>query len=208
LSGGGKSSGVMSFLKIGDRAAGAIKSGGTTRRAAKMVILDIDHPDIETFVDWKKVEEDKARLLIQAGGYPADFNGEAYATVSGQNSNNSVRVTNGFVQAVMDDGDWELINRTDGKVRKTVKARDLWNRIADAAWACADPGLQFDTTINEWHTSPAGGRIRASNPCSEYLFLDDTACNLASINLVRFYDDQAGVFDIAAYEHAIRLWTV
>ncbi len=208
LSGGGKSSGVMSFLKIGDRAAGAIKSGGTTRRAAKMVILDVDHPDIETFVDWKKVEEDKARLLIQAGGYPADFNGEAYATVSGQNSNNSVRVTNEFVQAVMDDGDWELVNRTDGKVRKTVKARDLWNRIADAAWACADPGLQFDTTINEWHTSPAGGRIRASNPCSEYLFLDDTACNLASINLVRFYDDETGVFDIAAYEHAIRLWTV
>ncbi len=208
LSGGGKSSGVMSFLKIGDRAAGAIKSGGTTRRAAKMVILDVDHPDIEAFVDWKKVEEEKAKLLIQHGGYPADFNGEAYATVSGQNSNNSVRVSNEFVQAVIEDADWELINRTDGSVRKTIKARDLWTRIAEAAWACADPGLQFDSTINEWHTSPAGGRIRASNPCSEYMFLDDTACNLASINLVRFYDDETEVFDIEAYQHAIRLWTI
>ena len=208
LSGGGKSSGVMSFLKIGDRAAGAIKSGGTTRRAAKMVILDVDHPDIETFVDWKKVEEEKAKLLIQHGGFPADFNGDAYATVSGQNSNNSVRVTNEFVDAVMADGEWELIDRTTGNVRKTVKARDLWTRIAEAAWACADPGLQFDTTINEWHTSPAGGRIRASNPCSEYMFLDDTACNLASLNLVKFYDDDSGAFDIEAYQHAIRLWTI
>ncbi|MDP9494498.1 MAG: vitamin B12-dependent ribonucleotide reductase, partial [Actinomycetota bacterium] len=137
LSGGGKSSGVMSFLKIGDRAAGAIKSGGTTRRAAKMVILDVDHPDIEKFVDWKKVEEDKARVLINHGGFAADFNGDAYATVSGQNSNNSVRITNDFVQSVVDDSDWDLINRTDGSVRKTVKARDLWNRIAEAAWACA-----------------------------------------------------------------------
>ena len=208
LSGGGKSSGVMSFLKIGDRAAGAIKSGGTTRRAAKMVILDVDHPDIETFVEWKKVEEEKAKVLIAHGGLPADFNGDAYATVSGQNSNNSVRVTNEFVQAVLDDGDWELTNRTDGRVHKTIKARDLWTRIAEAAWACADPGLQFDSTINEWHTSPAGGRIRASNPCSEYLFIDDTACNLASLNLVRFYDDETGDFDIPAYQHAIRLWTI
>jgi ribonucleoside-diphosphate reductase alpha chain len=208
LSGGGKSSGVMSFLKIGDRAAGAIKSGGTTRRAAKMVILDVDHPDVERFIDWKKVEEDKARVLINHGGLPADFNGDAYATVSGQNSNNSVRVTNDFIQTVIDDGDWNLINRTDGSVRKTVKARDLWDRIAEAAWACADPGLQFDTTVNEWHTSPAGGRIRASNPCSEYMFLDDTACNLASINLVRFHDDETGVFDIEAYQHAVRLWTI
>ncbi len=208
LSGGGKSSGVMSFLKIGDRAAGAIKSGGTTRRAAKMVILDVDHPDIEKFIDWKKVEEEKARVLISHGGLPADFNGDAYATVSGQNSNNSVRLSNDFIQAVTDDGDWDLINRTDGSVRKTVKARDLWSQIAEAAWACADPGLQFDTTVNEWHTSPAGGRIRASNPCSEYMFLDDTACNLASINLVRFYDDENGVFDIEAYRHAIRLWTI
>ncbi len=208
LSGGGKSSGVMSFLKIGDRAAGAIKSGGTTRRAAKMVILDVDHPDVETFVDWKKVEEEKAKLLIQHGGFPADFNGEAYATVSGQNSNNSVRVTNDFVRAVENDDDWNLIDRTTGQIRKTVKARDVWNRIAEAAWACADPGLQFDTTINEWHTSPAGGRIRASNPCSEYMFLDDTACNLASINLVKFYDDATGEFDLEGYQHAIRLWTI
>ena len=207
LSGGGKSSGVMSFLKIGDRAAGAIKSGGTTRRAAKMVILDVDHPDIEAFVDWKKVEEDKARLLIQHGGYPADFNGEAYATVSGQNSNNSVRVSHDFLEAVAADDDWELTERTTGAVRKTVKARDLWRRIAEAAWACADPGLQFDTTINEWHTSPAGGRINASNPCSEYLFLDDTACNLASLNVVKF-ERPDGTFDIEAYSHAIRLWTI
>ncbi len=208
LSGGGKSSGVMSFLKIGDRAAGAIKSGGTTRRAAKMVILDVDHPDIETFIDWKKVEEDKARVLIQHGGMPADFNGEAYLTVSGQNSNNTVRVTDDFIQAVITDGDWQLLNRTDGSVRKTVKARDLWTRIADAAWACADPGLQFDTTINEWHTCPAGGRIKASNPCSEYMFLDDTACNLASLNLIKFYDAESGTFDVDAYQHAIRIWTV
>jgi ribonucleoside-diphosphate reductase alpha chain len=208
LSGGGKSSGVMSFLKIGDRAAGAIKSGGTTRRAAKMVILDVDHPDIETFIDWKKVEEEKAKILIQHGGYAADFNGEAYATVSGQNSNNSVRVTNEFLEAVEADGDWDLINRTDGSVRKTVKAREVWKRIAAAAWACADPGLQFDTTINEWHTCPAGGRINASNPCSEYMFLDDTACNLASINLVRLCDDASGTFDVEGYQHAIRLWTL
>ncbi len=208
LSGGGKSSGVMSFLKIGDRAAGAIKSGGTTRRAAKMVILDVDHPDIETFIDWKRVEEEKAKLLINHGGFPADFNGEAYATVSGQNSNNSVRISNDFVNAVEQDDDWDLINRLDGSVRKTIKARDLWSRIAEAAWACADPGLQFDSTINEWHTSPAGGRIRASNPCAEYVFLDDTACNLASINLVRFYDDESGEFDIEAYKHAIRIWTI
>jgi ribonucleoside-diphosphate reductase alpha chain len=208
LSGGGKSSGVMSFLKIGDRAAGAIKSGGTTRRAAKMVILDVNHPDIETFVDWKKVEEEKAKVLIQAGGFPADFNGEAYATVSGQNSNNSVRVNNDFLEAIENDGDWELINRTDGSVRRKIKARELWKRIAEAAWACADPGLQFDTTINEWHTSPAGGRINASNPCSEYMFLDDTACNLASINLVKLYDDATGTFDVEGYQHAIRLWTI
>ncbi len=207
LSGGGKSSGVMSFLKIGDRAAGAIKSGGTTRRAAKMVILDVDHPDIELFIDWKKAEEDKARILIQKGGMPADFNGEAYATVSGQNSNNSVRVTSDFVEAVIADGDWDLTRRTDGAVAKTIKARDLWRQISEAAWACADPGLQFDTIINEWHTCPEGGRIRGSNPCSEYMFLDDTACNLASLNLVRFMNED-GSFDIDSYQHAIRLWTM
>jgi ribonucleoside-diphosphate reductase alpha chain len=207
LSGGGKSSGVMSFLKIGDRAAGAIKSGGTTRRAAKMVILDLDHPDIEEFVDWKKVEEEKAKILIRYGGYPADFNGEAYATVSGQNSNNSVRVPNEFIHALEEDGDWKLTERTTGKVRKTIKARDLWKRIAEAAWACADPGVQFDTIINEWHTCPTGGRIRATNPCSEYVFLDDTACNLASINLVKFLRED-GSFDVESFEHVVRLWTI
>jgi ribonucleoside-diphosphate reductase alpha chain len=207
LSGGGKSSGLMSFLKVGDRAAGAIKSGGTTRRAAKMVILDIDHPDIETFIAWKAVEEEKVRALI-AAGYPADFNGDAYATVSGQNSNNSVRLTNDFIEAVLADEDWDLTSRTDGSTMKTVKARDLWHQIAEAAWASADPGVQFHNTINEWHTSPAGGEIRASNPCSEYLFLDNTACNLASVNLGQFFDDESGVFDLDAYKHAIRLWTM
>ena len=197
----------MSFLKIGDRAAGAIKSGGTTRRAAKMVILDLDHPDIEDFIEWKAIEEDKARALI-AAGYPADFNGEAYATVSGQNSNNSVKVPTEFLTAIEEDSDWDLIARTDGSVMKTVKARDLWNKIADAAWRCADPGVQYDTTINEWHTSPMGGRIRASNPCSEYLFLDNTACNLASLNLVKFYDDETQIFDVASYKHALRIWTI
>ncbi len=208
LAGGGKSSGLMSFLKIGDRAAGAIKSGGTTRRAAKMVILDTDHPDIEEFIAWKRDEEQKARLLIEHGGFPADFNGEAYMTVSGQNSNNSVRVDDRFIKAVAEDGDWDLINRLEGDVSKTVRARDLWEQIADAAWACADPGVQYHTTINEWHTCPADGEIRASNPCSEYMFLDDTACNLASINLGAFLDDASGRFDTDGYLHAIRLWTI
>jgi ribonucleoside-diphosphate reductase alpha chain len=207
LSGGGKSSGLMSFLKVGDRAAGAIKSGGTTRRAAKMVILDIDHPDVETFIDWKAEEEKKVRALV-AHGYSSDFNGEAYATVSGQNSNNSVRVTNEFLEAVTEDADWDLIGRYDGSVFKTVKARDLWRRIADAAWQCADPGVQYHSTINEWHTSPAEGPIRASNPCSEYMFLDNTACNLASLNLVKFYDAATNKYDLEAYQHAIRIWTV
>ena len=208
LAGGGKSSGLMSFLKIGDRAAGAIKSGGTTRRAAKMVILDVDHPDIEEFIDWKHVEEQKARLLIDHGGFPADFNGEAYMTVSGQNSNNSVRVDRQFLQAVVDGGDWQLINRVEGDVARTVQASDIWQRIAEAAWACADPGMQYHSTINEWHTCPEGGEIRASNPCSEYMFLDDTACNLASINLVAFLDKESGRFDIESYLHAIRIWTI
>ncbi|MEZ5174795.1 MAG: vitamin B12-dependent ribonucleotide reductase [Acidimicrobiia bacterium] len=207
LSGGGKSSGLMSFLKVGDRAAGAIKSGGTTRRAAKMVILDVDHPDIETFVAWKANEEQKVKALI-AAGYPADFNGEAYATVSGQNSNNSIRMTNDFLEAVNNDGDWHLTRRTDGETMRTVRARDLWRQIAEAAWASADPGVQFHTTINEWHTSPAGGEIRASNPCSEYMFLDNTACNLASLNLGKFYDDASGEFGLDDYRYAIRLWTV
>ncbi|MDP9369290.1 MAG: vitamin B12-dependent ribonucleotide reductase, partial [Chloroflexota bacterium] len=207
LSGGGTSSGLMSFLRVGDRAAGAIKSGGTTRRAAKMVCLDLDHPDIEAFVSWKADEEKKVAALI-AAGYPSDFNGEAYSTVSGQNSNNSVRVPNAFVKAVEEDGTWDLVRRTDGKVAKTVRARDLWNRIAEAAWQCADPGVQFDTTINEWHTCPESGRINASNPCSEYMFLDNTACNLASLNLIKFVDTETGAFDVEAFRHATRLWTI
>lgn len=267
LSGGGKSSGLMSFLKIGDRAAGAIKSGGTTRRAAKMVTVDLDHPDIEAYIDWKVIEEQKVAALVtgsktcqthlnavmaacangtdpkdnkdlrkaisaarkagvpenyvqrvmQFAGqgftsidfrtYDTDWDSEAYLTVAGQNSNNSVRIPNGFVQAVLDDADWNLIRRTDGKVAKTVRARDLWDKIGHAAWACADPGVQFDSTINEWHTCPESGRINASNPCSEYMFLDDTACNLASLNLLAFRRPN-GSFDIEAFEHACRLWTV
>jgi len=274
LSGGGRSSGLMSFLKVGDRSAGAIKSGGTTRRAAKMVCLDIDHPDVEAFIDWKVVEEQKVAALVAGSklceqhlnaimkachtgsdplrrfdvaqnealrsaiahaksaqiplnyihrviqlaqqGYSAlrfptydtDWDSEAYYTVSGQNSNNSVRVSNAFMEAVEKDDDWHLTYRTTGKIAKTLKARALWDEIAYAAWSCADPGLQFDTTINEWHTCPADGPIRASNPCSEYMFLDDTACNLASLNLAKFYDPQTGQFDVAGYRHAIRLWTI
>ena len=208
LSGGGTSSGLMSFLRVGDRAAGAIKSGGTTRRAAKMVVLDIDHPDIEKFINWKMDEEKKVAALI-AAGYPSDFNGEAYSTVSGQNSNNSVRVSEAFLQAVERDEDWHLRWRTDPtRVSKSVSARALWQQIAEAAWHCADPGLQFDTTINDWHTSPEAGRINASNPCSEYMFLDNTACNLASLNLLKFLDVESGQFDVAAYRHAVRLWTI
>ncbi|MDP2697037.1 vitamin B12-dependent ribonucleotide reductase [Thalassospira sp.] len=276
LSGGGRSSGLMSFLKIGDRAAGAIKSGGTTRRAAKMVVVDIDHPDIENYINWKVIEEQKVAALVAGSKlaekhltavlsacnnwdgaadsedrldarknpqlkeailaaravmipdsyinkiiqfarqgfteisfktYDTDWDSEAYLTVSGQNSNNSVRVSNAFLQAVLDDGKWELIRRTDGKVAETMQARDLWEKVSEAAWACADPGIQYDTTINEWHTCPNSGRINASNPCSEYMFLDDTACNLASLNLMNFRSDDGGV-DVAAYEHAVRLWTI
>jgi len=207
LSGGGTSSGLMSFLKVFDRAAGAIKSGGTTRRAAKMVVLNMDHPDIETFINWKVLEEKKVAALI-AAGYSSDFNGDAYATVSGQNSNNSVRVTSEFMKAVQDDADWDLTWRTNGKVVRTVKARDLWKQVAEAAWACADPGVQFDTTINDWHTALGSGRINASNPCSEYMFLDDTACNLASLNLMKFYDADSNTFRVSDYLHAIRVWTI
>ena len=275
LSGGGKSSGLMSFLKIGDRAAGAIKSGGTTRRAAKMVTVDIDHPDIEEYIDWKVVEEQKVAALVAGSKlaqkhmsevmaacvnaselndtdkydpkvnkelkkailsarksmipenyvqrviqfaqqgfteisfrtYDTDWDSEAYLTVAGQNSNNSVRVTNEFLNAVADKGDWQLIRRIDGEVAETVNASELWDKIAHAAWACADPGLQYDTTINEWHTCPEGGRINASNPCSEYMFLDDTACNLASLNLMQFRRED-GSFDIPMFEHAVRLWTI
>ena len=272
LSGGGKSSGLMSFLKIGDRAAGAIKSGGTTRRAAKMVVVDADHPDIEKFVNWKVVEEQKVAALVagsrlaeshlnaviaacRAGEgedrfqparnpelkravrdarralipesyteraidfarqgftrvdfktYDTDWDSEAYLTVSGQNSNNSVRVTNDFLRAVEQDGPWNLINRTDGHVAKTISARDLWRQIGVAAWSCADPGIQYHTTVNEWHTCPAGGEIKASNPCSEYMFLDDTACNLASLNLMAYRGEDGGI-DIEGYEHSVRLWTI
>ncbi|WP_276498988.1 vitamin B12-dependent ribonucleotide reductase [Pontibacter litorisediminis] len=207
LSGGGTSSGLMSFLKVGDRAAGAIKSGGTTRRAAKMVSLDLDHPEIEAFINWKKDEERKVAALI-AAGYSSDYEGEAYATVSGQNSNNSVRVPNSFFEALRQNQDWHLTARTDGSILKSIPARKLWQQVAEAAWACADPGVQFDTTINEWHTCPAEGPIKGSNPCSEYMFLDDTACNLASLNLLRFFDEERQEFDIAAFEHACRLWTV
>ncbi|WP_311028253.1 vitamin B12-dependent ribonucleotide reductase [Mesorhizobium koreense] len=274
LSGGGKSSGLMSFLKIGDRAAGAIKSGGTTRRAAKMVVVDIDHPDIEQYIDWKVNEEQKVAALVTGSKivrkhlgeimkacvncegqdddcfdpsintalkrairaakrdavpentikrviqfarqgytqitfktYDTDWDSEAYLTVSGQNSNNSVSLKEDFLRAVENDSDWNLVNRIDGKVAKTLKARELWEKIGYAAWASADPGLHFNTTMNDWHTSPAAGPIRASNPCSEYMFLDDTACNLASINLLT-YRNADGTIDIAAYEHSVRLWTM
>ncbi len=270
LSGGGRSSGLMSFLRVGDRSAGAIKSGGTTRRAAKMVCLDVDHPDIESFVNWKVIEEQKVAALVTGsilnnkhlnnvikacydGGsfdprentalyqaiaeakedqicpnyiqraiqlaregktgiefpiYDAGYESEVYVTVSGQNSNNSVRLSNEYLRAVESDSDWELKSRTNGETTKRIKARDLWDDICSSAWSCADPGTQYDTTINDWHTCPAGGRINASNPCSEYMFLDDTACNLASINLTTFYDPQTGAFDMAGYRHAIRIWTI
>ncbi len=207
LSGGGTSSGLMSFLKIGDRAAGAIKSGGTTRRAAKMVCLDLDHPEIMEFINWKVEEEKKVGALINAG-YPSDYEGEAYRTVSGQNSNNSVRIPNEFFDRLEAGEDWELKARMDGRVMKKVPAKEVWNQIAYAAWRCADPGTQYDTTINEWHTCPQGGRINASNPCSEYMFLDNTACNLASINLRKFYNENDNSFDVEGFEYTARLWTV
>tara|TARA_B100001121_G_scaffold250150_1_gene226020 strand:+ start:63968 stop:67549 length:3582 start_codon:yes stop_codon:yes gene_type:complete len=224
LSGGGKSSGLMSFLKIGDRAAGAIKSGGTTRRAAKMVCLDADHPDIEAFVNWKVREELKVGALVEGLKHLSpeqmelaekiglnldyDFNGEAYQTVSGQNSNNSIRLTSEFFRAVDTDSQWDLIRRTDGDIAKSISARNLWDQICSAAWNCADPGVQYDSTINQWHTCPQSGRINASNPCSEYMFLDDTACNLASINLLKFYDSENRTFDVEHYAHAIDVWTM
>jgi ribonucleoside-diphosphate reductase alpha chain len=275
LSNGGKSSGLLSFLKIGDRAANAIKSGGTTRRAAKMVILEADHPDIEDFIDWKVKEEQKVAALVtgskiikkalkaimdacvNCGGpgvdffdpatnpalkkqirlarrvyvpdavitrviqlarqgqtainfaeFTTDWDSDAYLTVSGQNSNNTIRVTDEFLRAVEADGDWVLTARLDGAPVKVMKARDLWHKIGHAAWACADPGLQFHTTINDWHTCPAAGPIVASNPCSEYMFLDDTACNLASLNLLKFESKNSDPFDFKAVSHAVRLWTL
>jgi ribonucleoside-diphosphate reductase alpha chain len=227
LSGGGRSSGLMSWLRIGDRAASAIKSGGTTRRAAKMVCLDMDHPDILDFIDWKVREEIKVQAMVEGLrllkrlnpdvarqceefklNLDYDFNGEAYQTVSGQNSNNSVRIPDSFFEALDSDGEWVTRWRTTGKPARVYKARDLWERIGFAAWRCADPGVQFDTTINAWHTCPRGGRINASNPCSEYMFLDDTACNLASLNVLKFYDAGARTFDVESFEHAVDLWTI
>jgi ribonucleoside-diphosphate reductase alpha chain len=227
LSGGGKSSGLMSWLRIGDRAASAIKSGGTTRRAAKMVCLDMDHPDILTFINWKVREEIKVQAMVEglrllkeknksiahaaermSLDLDYDFNGEAYQTVSGQNSNNSVRVPDAFFDALDEGGDWQTTWRTSGKVARTFRARELWDAIGYAAWRCADPGVQFDSTINAWHTCPSAGRINASNPCSEYMFLDNTACNLASLNVLKFYDSASRRFDIEAYEHAADIWTV
>jgi ribonucleoside-diphosphate reductase alpha chain len=202
LGGGGSSSGLLSFLKVFDAGAGAIKSGGTTRRAAKMVCIDMDHPDIEDFINWKVQEEKKVAALI-AGGYSADFNGEAYATVTAQNANTSVRLTDEFLEAVQNGGQWQTTYRTTGKVAKTYQARELWDQVAKAAWQCADPGVQYDTTINEWHTCSNTDRIHASNPCSEYMFLDDSACNLASINLLKFIGED-GSFDIVGYRHAAR----
>jgi ribonucleoside-diphosphate reductase alpha chain len=226
LSGGGTSSGLMSFLEVFDRAAGATKSGGTTRRAAKMVCLDMDHPEIEGFINWKVREERKAHALI-AAGFSSDFNGEAYHTISGQNSNNSVRVTDDFMRAALIGGKWQTVMRTTGKVCDTYDAKNLWQQIAEAAWACADPGVQYDTTINRWHTCPNTSPIRASNPCSEYMFLDDSACNLASVNLIKFLTPKVAErasdgavattraiyaengdfdFDIEGYRHACRIF--
>ncbi len=204
LSGGGTSSGLMSFLEVLDRGAGATKSGGTTRRAAKMVVLDMDHPEIVEFVRWKSREEKKVAALV-AAGYSSDFNGEAYATVSGQNSNNSVRVPDSFMNAVAADGGWNTTMRTTGEVYETLPARKLWRDVADAAWGCADPGVQFDDTIQKWHTCKDTDRIHATNPCSEFVFLDDTACNLASVNLMKFRREDGG-FDIDGYRHANRVF--
>ena len=204
LSGGGTSSGLMSFLEVLDRGAGATKSGGTTRRAAKMVVLDMDHPEIVDFVRWKVREEKKVAALV-AAGYPSDFNGEAYGTVSGQNSNNSVRIPDTFMQAVVSDGPWQTTFRTTGQVHETHRARDLWHEIAQSAWQCADPGVQFDGHIQRWHTCKGTDRINATNPCSEFVFLDDTACNLASINLMKFLRED-GSFDVEGYRHANRVF--
>jgi len=207
LSGGGTSSGLMSWLQIFDRAAGAIKSGGTTRRASKMVIMNVDHPDIEVFIDWKYREEQKAATLI-ASGYSGGLEGEAYQTVSGQNSNNSIRVTDDFMKAVEEDGDWHLTWRTDpSHISKTLKAKAIWDKIVDATWNCGDPGLQFDSTVNHWHTCLASGRINGSNPCSEFMFIDDSSCNLASLNLIKFYDEKTKSFNLEEFQHAVRIWT-
>lgn len=204
LSGGGTSSGLISFLKVFDAGAGATKSGGTTRRAAKMVILDIDHPEIEKFIKWKANEEKKVAALV-AAGYSSDYEGEAYKTVTGQNANNSVRLTDKFIQAVINNEKFQTIARTTGEVWKEYNAKDLWDMISEAAWQIGDPGLQFDDAINKWHTCKNSGRINASNPCSEYMFLDDSSCNLASINLKKFLNDD-GTFNLEEYKHACELF--
>jgi len=203
LSGGGKSSGLMSFLEVLDRGAGSIKSGGTTRRAAKMVVLDVDHPEILEFIHWKSKEEKKARRLVDAG-FDVD---EAYRTVSGQNANNSVRVNDAFMKAVESDGDWTLTYRKDQSIVETMKAKDLLAQMAQSAWECGDPGLQYDTHINHWHTCKKSGRINASNPCSEYMFLDNSACNLASLNLTKFLDSN-GEFSVEAFRHAVSVFFI
>ncbi len=207
LSGGGTSSGVISFLKVYDTVAGSIKSGGTTRRAAKMVILNIDHPEIEDFIRWKADEEKKFSALIGAGLVKADSIESAGEHVFGQNSNNSVRVTDDFMKNVIEDGDWNLTWRTDGRVAKIIKSRHLWDTIAQSAWECADPGLQFDTTYNDWHTCPVSGRQNATNPCSEFAFIDNSSCNLASLNLGKLLEN-GGTFNVEAFKHAVRLWTI
>src|SRR3989454_689542 len=202
LAGGGTASGPVSFMKGYDAFAGVIKSGGKTRRAAKMVILNADHPDIVEFINCKVDEEKKAWALIDAG-YDGSFTGPAYSSIFFQNSNNSVRVTDDFMRAVLDDDQWQTRAVTTGKVMETYKARDLMRQIAEGTWVCGDPGMQFDTTVNDWHTCPATARINASNPCSEYMFLDDSACNLASINLMKFLKPD-GEFDVAAFKAACR----
>jgi ribonucleoside-diphosphate reductase alpha chain len=202
-SSGGKSSGPVSFMRGADSVAGTIKSGGKTRRAAKMVILNIDHPDVEEFIWCKTIEERKSRVLA-AAGFDMDLDGKDAFSVQYQNANNSVRVSDDFMKAVENDADWNLLAVKDGRVVKTVRARDLWQQIAESSWECADPGLQFDTTINHWHTTPNAGRINGSNPCSEYMHLDDSACNLASINLLKFLKDD-GTFDIKGYIQTIRV---
>ncbi|MBW3592686.1 MAG: vitamin B12-dependent ribonucleotide reductase, partial [Actinobacteria bacterium] len=201
LSKGGHASGPVSFMRGADASAGTIKSGGKTRRAAKMVILDIDHPDVEEFIWCKAHEEDKVRVL-EAAGYDMSLNSPDWASIQYQNANNSVRVTDAFMEAVESGGEWNLTARTDGHVVKTVPARELLQAAAEAAWRCADPGMQYDTTINAWHTCPNSGRINASNPCSEYMHLDDSACNLASLNLMKFRKED-GDLDVEAFEHAV-----
>ena len=208
LSGGGAASGPVSYMKGYDAFAGVIKSGGKTRRAAKMVILNADHPDIEDFIECKVREEKKAQALVAAGYDGSGPDSEAYATVAFQNANNSVRVSDEFMQAAESDQPWELKARKSGEVTKTVRAKELLRKIAEATWQCGDPGMQYDTTINTWHTSPLSGRINASNPCSEYLFLDDSSCNLASLNLLRFYDERTGTFDIEGYRAAVRIFVI